>query len=517
MPSPFLSNNLSLKRFIFSTQRYKIYIALSATAIVIQFSFFKYFYPFPSFIHGDSFSYLQVAYDNVAISLHPIGYSKFLRLFSVFSTSDKALTAFQYLLIQISALWFIFTFFYFYRPGRIIEGLLIAAMVFNPIFLHLANLISAEGLFLALSFIWFSLLLWILHRPTPHLIVWHALVLFLAFSVRYNALYYPLFSILVYLLSPQKLWYKLTGIAAGLFLIGGFILFTTQQYKTLTGKQIFSPFSGWQLANNALYAYRHIDSAKRKPVPLKFQELDRIVRNYFDTSRNLSTHPVEMLEANTAYMWTPTSPLQSYMTKEYRLDESIKDFSTRKYQRWASAGPLLGEYGSWLIRHYSIDFIRYYLWPNTIKYYTPPIEFLSIYNMGLDTIRPIAQTWFGFKRKIVRTKFHDTRTSSLELYPIFSAVVNGLFMCCIFGFSFMIGFKRQTDLSRLVILAGTLWLLNFGFSVFASPIALRFQVFTILTFLPISLILFEYIYNTSSKREKKLRITPSHSIAGSPL
>jgi hypothetical protein len=252
-------------------------------------------------------------------------------------------------------------------------------------------------------------------------------------------------------------------------------------------------------------------------VPVKFQEVDALVRAYFDSSRNISTHPMEMEDASIVYMWTPTSPLQLYMLKEYRLDELIKDSSLRKYQRWASAGPLLGDYGSWLIRQYPLDFIHNYLWPNMIKYYTPPTEFLGVYNMGLDTIRPIAQTWFGFKSNKVTTKFHDPRVDSLEFYPFLSAFVNGLFICCMVGFSFMIGFKQRTDLSRLVILAGTLWLVNLTFSVIASPIALRFQVFVILTFLSISLILLEYLYNTSSQKEKEIIIAAGPSLIGMPV
>jgi hypothetical protein len=414
-------------RFIFSTRKNKIYLALAAIAIITQFSIFKHFYPFPNFIHGGSFGYLRAAYYE-PVSLHPIGYSKFLRLFSVFSTSDKILTAFQYLLIQVSALGFIFSILCLYRPGPIIDGLLMTAMVINPIFLHLANLIAAEVIFVALSFIWFTLLLWILHRPAPNLIIWHAIVLFLTFTVRYNALYYPAISIVAFTLSRQQLYYKLSGIAAGLLLIGGFIFFTSQEYAVFIGKKVFSPFSGWQLANNALYVYRHIDSAKRKPAPKKFQGIDRIVRTYFDTSRNISTHPMEMLEASTPYMWTPASPLQSYMMKKYRHDESIKDSSVRRYKRWASAGPLLGEYGCWLIRQYPKEYIHHYLWPNTIEYYTPPLEFLTVYNMGFDTIGHIAQTWFGLKSNKVLTKFRNPTATSLAFYPIFSALVNGLFI-----------------------------------------------------------------------------------------
>ncbi|MBO9565799.1 MAG: hypothetical protein J7621_23685, partial [Niastella sp.] len=57
-------------------------------ALVIQFSIFKYLYPFASFIHGDSFSYLQAANENLSINTYMVGYSNFLRLFSVFTKSD---------------------------------------------------------------------------------------------------------------------------------------------------------------------------------------------------------------------------------------------------------------------------------------------------------------------------------------------------------------------------------------------------------------------------------------------
>jgi hypothetical protein len=512
-----IKEHSSFKHFIFNIPRNRIYLILAAIAVIVQFAIFKYFYPFPNFIHGDSFVYVKAAFNNAAVGLYPIGYPKFLRLFSVFSTSDLALTAFQYLFIQASNLAFLFTIFYLYRPGKMIEGLLMTAMVLNPIFLHLANLVSSDGLFMAVSFIWFTLLLWILHRPTPYLIVWHAIVLFLAFILRYNALYYPVISILAFSLSRQKLYHKFLGVAASFLLIGGFIVFTAQEYKVFIGRQVFSPFSGWQLASNALYAYRNIDSAKRKPVPQKFQGVDRIVRTYFDTSKNRATHPMENLEASTPYMWTPESPLQLYMIKEYGFDKSIKDSSTLRYQRWASAGPLLGEYGSWLITEYPQEYIAHYLLPNALKYYTPPVEFLEVYNMGFDSITATTQTWFRLKSNKVTTRFHDKQATTLEFYPIFSAIVNGFFICCILGFFFMIGFKKDSDLSRFVILCGGLWLVNFGFSILASPVALRFQVFTLMAFLYTSLLLFGHVYNISSKRDQELKIKAYPSMAGGQL
>src|SRR5688572_7054182 len=98
-------NENSFVNYLFYNKQNRIILIIALAAIIIQFSIFKYFYPFASFIHGDSFSYLGAAYKNQGINTYMIGYSKFLRLFSVFSTSDTLLVAFQYLSIQCSALF----------------------------------------------------------------------------------------------------------------------------------------------------------------------------------------------------------------------------------------------------------------------------------------------------------------------------------------------------------------------------------------------------------------------------
>src|SRR5262245_7819403 len=92
---------LSFKTFVLKERRYRIMLWFAACAILVQFSIFKYFYPYPSFIHGDSFSYIKAAYYNLDINTYLIGYSRFLRLFSVFSSSAFALVSFQYIFLQV--------------------------------------------------------------------------------------------------------------------------------------------------------------------------------------------------------------------------------------------------------------------------------------------------------------------------------------------------------------------------------------------------------------------------------
>ncbi len=112
------------KEFVLDDRLNSTFLWIAGIAIITQFIIFKILYPYAGFINGDSYVYLQSAYMNLDINTYPVGYSKFLRLFSIFTKSDTALVAFQYLAIQASALWLLFTLFRIYTPGRLTKWLL---------------------------------------------------------------------------------------------------------------------------------------------------------------------------------------------------------------------------------------------------------------------------------------------------------------------------------------------------------------------------------------------------------
>ena len=478
--------------YVFKNKRNKATILLAFAAIIIQFSIFKYFYPYAGFIHDDSFVYLDTAYLNLDINTYMVGYSRFLRIFSVFSNSDTALVAFQYLLIQVSALYFLFTLFYFYRPGKLSKFILLCFMVLNPLFLYMANLISSDSFFLALSMVWFTILIWIVHRPNVRLIAWHTLVIFIAFTVRYNALIYLFIASIAFILSRQPLAWKLGGIVAGLIAIGSFVLYTGNKYQTLTGTWQYSPFGGWQLTNNAMYAYRYVNNVDRKPSPARFKELDNMIRAYFDSTKDVKKNPQEALMASTVYMWDPRSTLYKYRNKLFE-----KDSSATELKKWASMGPLYADYGTWLIKQYPLTYARYFLWPNANKYYAPPVEFLSTYNMGKNDVEPIAQVWFRFKSQKVITRTKDLNVNALKLYPILTGIMNVVFFTGFIFYFILNDSKSNTLFRKGVILAGTVWLLNAVFSILSTAAALRFLAFPILLMSTFSLLLIDYIIKSA--------------------
>ena len=453
----------------------RVLLLIAVIVIAVQFIVFKIYYPYANFINGDSYHYLLAAMWNPPVNKYPLGYSLFLRLFSVFTNSDTVLVAFQYLFVEFSALFYLFTLIRFYKPGKLVKGILCCFLLVNPIFLYISNYVSSDAVFLGLSFIWLSLLLWIIHRPSTKIIIIHAIVLLLAFMVRYNAMIYPLISALAFLLSPDlSLRRKLSGITAGFLVVGVFVAHTAYEYKLYTGVWQFSPFSGWQMANNAMYAYRYVDSANRQPVPEKFRKLDNMVRNYFDSTKDLRKYPLEALVANTAYMWSLNSPLALYRKEEFGKD------SKGEFRHWASMGPFYADYGQYIIRHYPHEYATYFLWPNFNKYFTPPVEFLGKYNNGEDTVADIAQVWFAYKTNKLKTAFNDSRVTTLDYYPILSGAMDFVFFAGLVLFYLLKGFRYSPVFSKGVLLVGMLWVLNLVFSVFASPVALRFQSFPIL-------------------------------------
>lgn len=498
----------SFKQFLFYNRRNRIILYLAAAAIIIQFAVFKYLYPFASYIHGDSFSYLRAADNNLTINTYLVGYSKFLRVFNTFAKPDYILSAFQYLFIQASALYLLFTIFYFYKPGRIIQTILLCFMAFNPLFLHLGNMVSSDGFFLALSCTWFALLLWIIHQPSNKIIIWQAVILFIAFTTRYNALIYPFIAGIAFWLSSLPLKKKLAGVGLGLVLCGLFVGFTMFQYKKLTGYWQYSPFSGWQFANNAMYAYRSVDSADRKPVPQKFQAIDNRIRNFYYITKNKAKYPSEQAEASTVYMWTPHMPLMRYRDSLFR---KTKD-SLAEFKKWASMGPFYKEYGIYIIRKYPWHFLRYFMWPNSRKYYAPPIEFLEEYNGGKDQVNETAKKWFGYKNRMVKVRMGDKKVWILDFYPILSGIINVIMLFGLLYYALLKGWRYNGIFNKTIILAGTIWLINAGFTIFASSAALRFQSFPIILTSLFALLLVDWLAQLMISMQLEAKRSQSESI-----
>lgn len=489
--------SLSLKKYILGNRSNRWLLGIGVALIILQLVVFKLLYPFAGFINGDSYVYLETAYHNLTVNTYPIGYSKFLRLISVFSRSDTVVVALQFLLLHGASMALLFTLFYFYAPAKLTRILLFIVTVGNPVFLYLANYISSDSFFLSLSLIWFTLLIWIMNRPTRKIILINSVVLFVAFTVRYNALFYPVVGVVALILTKRKVMLNLIGFGISLFCIVLFIHVSSAKYKKISGWYQFTPFTGWQMANNALYAYRYVDSSDRKISPPALRQIDNTVRAYFDSSRDVRTHPQEAMIASTVYMWAPNSPLTIFMENQFR-----KDSTASALKRWASVAPLMKEYGFFLMKTYPKEFIKYYLIPNALKYYVPPVEFLDHYSTGVDSVNETAQAWFGYSSKKIRCNFKDFKVNILNFYPVLVGTTNVILVLSAISFFLLQGYKYNPRLMKALVLVAFLWVINFIFSVFASPIALRFQLFPILVSFSFAFLLVEFMIKAAKGSEE---------------
>src|SRR5579863_2229993 len=456
---------------------------------LVQFIVFKFKYPYANYM-PDSYSYLEAAATNMDVNMWPVAYSKFLRLISVFTHSDKAVVGLQYLFLQVSSLFFLFSLLYFQKIGKWLKGALMIFVILNPVTLYIANYISADALFIGFSLLWLSTLVWIVYRPKGWMVLVHGLLQLACFTLRYNAIFYPVISLVVFVLARKSWKFKVAGVGLSLVLVLASFLFTSQKMETVTGKRQFSAFGGWQLANNALYMYEHVSAQERTPVPAKFAKLEAMVREHMDTLQKVKRSHEDSVNAY-FYLWSGKAPLVSYLAREYK-----KDSTTSYFKRWASEAPLYANYALYLITKYPLEYAENWMLPNAVKFAVPPTEFLGTYNMGGDSVGKLAKDWFNYKsQKVKDHNKKDAKIAATEWYPVFAALVNLIFLMGLIGVVALGAIKKKEyGLPQLLGVALLFWVLNCGFSIFASPIVLRYQTFPMLVFLPLGLLMVERIW-----------------------
>ncbi|SEW43141.1 hypothetical protein [Chitinophaga arvensicola] len=465
------------------------YLLIAAVAAILQIIIFKLLYPYADFF-SDSYSYIYAAATGTDVNIWPVGYSKFLWFFRQETTSDTTLVVFQYLFLQTITLYFFFTLLYFYAPSKRIRYIIFGCFFFNPLMLYLSNYISSDALFLALSLLWVIQLLWMLHQPRWYQIFIHAFLIIALFTLRYNAMYYPFITAFVLLLSRQQWIWKVTGILLPLLFIFLFVQHTRKVADVMTGTPQFSIFGGWQLANNALYMYPYI-TVKGQP-PAECREFDQVVQTYF---RNIPEEGKSISPRDGAfYIKYSKAPLKQYVATHINPEKD----STNGIYSWGAVAPIYGSYGKFLMLEHPIAFARYFLLPNTINYFLPPLEKLEVYNLGEDRVSGMAVKWFHYPGNKVTAISWDAQGIILLLFPAIFLSLN-FFFCWTLVLWIRSAHGRKADpvFKYALIIITTLLIVNAAFSILASPIVFRYQVFPMLLCFSFVLLMTDKM-NTSS-------------------
>lgn len=475
--------------------------ALLALLIFAQMLGFKAIYPYPSFF-SDSDSYIYAAATHLNVNVWPIGYSWFLRAFHNITHSAQALIFFQYLFLETAALYLYHTFVFLLSPNRLTRTILMIVLFFDPLNLYLANFISSDGLFVGLSLIWLSELLWIIYRPNLYHLIILSFACLIAFTFRYNAMIYPLIGLLVFFLAPYKMSFKLAGILLAPVLVLSFIIFSSNAAKKMSGYSQFPPIlGGWQWANNALYMRENIEEDSAGFLDPQMAELDGLAREFNrkvpPENRKLSPY------VGNYFIREKISPLRQYVSLHY------SDSNTRsRIIAWAKVAPIYKEYGLYLIKRHPIPFFHHYLLINAKNYFLPSLEKLEVYNQGLDEMPFLAKQWFHYPDWKVTAVSKTFQGYILFPYPTLFLFVNLYFAWQMLLFIQRRGLVRSER--KFVLSLGmicTLLVLNAAFSIFANIIVFRYQVFPLFALLIAGLLLAEKNINLTNHATNNHRHT----------
>lgn len=467
---------------------------IAVPVILLQFLIFKWIYPFASFFQ-DSYSYIYAAMEGHIISYRPIGYSWFLILIHSIWASDTFLVFIQYVLLQMAGLYLYFSLDRLYNLRKAAGNVLFYFLLLDPLGLYLANLVSSDALFTGLTLVWLTELLWLMHRPTWGRLLLQLALLILIFYIRYTALYYPIIAAAAFMMTRERLVFKLTGILSTVIALSlGAVMIREITWRQ-TGVRTFSAFSGWQIANNALYVYPYIEvDAGKLPNP-ECRELDSVVRAKIDWAG---------LPLNTWYMWDPHSPLKAYM--RLRQQREHTDYFTA----WNRVGPVFSKYGYYLVTRHPWLFWREYGSRSTRMFLYPPLDVLLRYNEGESKVDETAMEWFHFKSTGVRTVWSPELEGYILapflpfwLFLNFAGVLAGI----IFLLRGRIKFRAlHEDFRKGLMLAAVYLGINAAFSIFATPNVFRYQVGPLIllftfTFLAYELLLSEWNPGSAAPKE----------------
>jgi len=118
--------------------------------------------------------------------------------------------------------------------------------------------------------------------------------------------------------------------------------------------------------------------------------------------------------------------------------------------------------------------------------------------MGSEDVGRLAKDWFDYKSvKILSQgkKNRETSIAATEWFPIFGAMSNILLVMGSIGVIFFGGVRwKEYGLVQLLAAMLTFYFVNSAFSVFASPVVLRYQVFPLLVAFCVGAILIERIW-----------------------
>lgn len=429
----------------------------------------RFCYPTPA-TYFDSFSYVATAASNQFSIYRPFGYSWLLRAVHTLSSSMTAVVVVQFLLygLSIGMLLMAIKRYYPVRNAWLRLPLEVVAIA-SPMAIYMLNALMSDALFCCCILMMIAMALVMLHDKSPIALVLYLLAFYASLYARYSAMFFPIAFIPIFLFMP-KAWLRYTAIATTLIV---FFVFHSNisgnMQQAVRHRQFSTGFDGWQLANNAMHVLPHIDTEAAIPSNPKLASLHRFCSKRYDPAILEATDSGARVCAK--FLWSPTFPL-----KEYHA-QYIQNLHSSYPVAWVKLGSgLYADYGKWLIFHYPIPFLRYYLLPNARSAFFPyNLEMVGNYT-DIPSTQKETFEWFLITPDQLQPARHNLYGHALGRVLPYIELASWL---CLLAAIVVIIMRRKSALATREQRLAFYLLILFGFiyyatTVFASPIAIRY-------------------------------------------
>ncbi len=468
---------VSFFRFIVNNKSNLRFLLAGAAVTFIYFILLRIFFPAASF-YPDSMAYIEAAAKGLEVSYRPIGYSNFISFFHSMVQSDWLLIFAQFFSGIIANLFLFFTLTYFFPAKKTYRLLLFVLLLCNPLYVLSGNYILSDAFFCSFSVTWFTVLLWIMHRPRWVYFFIQLVLLYWLILLSYTALIYPFIVAAAYLLSKQATWKKTVAIGIPFLVVIIMVNNTIDKTEDMTGTPTFSAWGGWQLANNSLFILRHVKADSASFDSKTSKEICAFSNYYFDSLKrnNLINYDDNV---NSSLMFSNGSPLKNYMyyyiPQLYAIHPPPQ--TTNRYlTSWTIMGPIFEDFAVRVIKKYPLDYLRYFVAPNITLYFHPPIEAYGSYNNNEDTLNHLITTYYNYPSN----KINQSHAGFIKLFMnpwswIFT-LINTLFLLLTAAYYFMRRYKNDAWFNKCLIFYLSFYALNFLFNIVAAPNVFRYHI-----------------------------------------
>jgi len=464
----------NLYQFIFKNKENKVLLYWGLLIGLISFIVLRNVFPKPSFYY-DSFTYIQAAKTNEQISYRPIEYSRIIQFFHDITVSDFALIFSQYFSNIISNLFLFFSLTFFFKLNKMPRIILFLLLTINPIYAIYSNYVLSDSFFCSITVAFFTTLLFTIRKPQWWQAAIQIVLLLLLFKLRYNAIIFPFFIAFAVILSKQSIIRKSIWIISSIVCLIMLVTKITDTNDELTGVRTFSPFAGWQLANNVMHIvahdYKNIDSTTLSD---ESRELYSFLKRYYDTiTPKYSIY--SGTEVSASFMWNKNSPLKQYINP-YAFKNGIQQY----FIAWNMLGPVYNKFGQEIIMQKPIDYCKYFVAPNIHDYFLPSMEAYTLYNENKDTLEPVAKEYFQYssnKIDLSGAKYYPALVHSW--YYLFPVINIALLILTIFFFVAKIYKENSRFFNLSLAMFMFIYWANFFFVVGLAPTVFRYHVFIV--------------------------------------